>query len=290
MTDVPHADSSAPGSEPHPDEDAFEMHDELVQAIERADRAERALARTQGSFTMTVGQLVIDAGQSPRQLLALPFTLLRMRRSRRALRAQRRPKDSESAPLAPRDVTLLGNPTRVLLPRRTVTTDTRPSIVMIAPPAIVDAWRGEAHVSEALPHDAIALARALDPDAFVVHAHAGMPGSPWYPLGEPGEAARERVLVAVRESCERLGRPLVLLHDPVHAPGLDPFAGTCDLVLDVTVDDVAPASVLTAVAALSAGRAPQISSASRIKSATNGTSDRDSADLIREADEIGGER
>ena len=289
MTDLPPSDGSPNSSDPNPPADGFDQQDELMQAIERADRAERALARAQGSFTMTVGQLVIDAGQSPRQLLALPFTLLRMRRSRRAMRAQRRPGESESAPLTPRDVTLLGNPTRVLLPRRTVTTDTRPSIVMIAPPQVVDAWRADAHVSVALPHDATALARAIDPDAFVVHTQAGAPGSPWHPLGEPGEAARERILVAVRETCGQLGRPLVLLHDPVHAPGLDPFASTCDLVLDMTVDDVAPASVLARIRALDAA-APQISSASRLKSATNRTSDRESADLSREADEIGGER
>lgn len=247
MTEVPHADGSANGSEPNPEAEGSPLQDELMQAIERAERAERALARTQGSFTMTVGQLVIDAGQSPRQLLALPFTLLRMRRSRRAVRAQRRTTESTSTPVAPRDVTLLGNPTRVLLPRRTVTTDARPSIVMIAPPQVVEAWRVDAHVSVALPQDATALARAIDPDVFVVHAHAGAPGSPWHPLGEPGEAARERVLVAVREICGRLGRPIVLLHDPVRAPGLDPFAGTCDLVLDINVDDVAPPAVLARI-------------------------------------------
>lgn len=205
----------------------------LREAQQRADQAERSLARAQGSLAMTVGQLVVDAGQSPRRLATLPFTLLRIRRSRRAQRA-RQPKPSrELVMLQPRDLSLSINAERILLPRRVVVTDTRPSLVVIGPQAFVDALRAVAHVSVAVPHDAAALVRSLDPDAVVVHAHAGAPGTPWYPLGEPGEARRESLLVDVREVCHRLGRPIVLLRDRVHAPGLDPFAETCDLVIEL---------------------------------------------------------
>lgn len=233
-------------------EDA-DLEDLLEEALARADQAERALTRAQGSFAMTVGQLVIDAGQSPRQLLALPFTLLRMRRSRRATRASRPASSDAPVVLTPRDRSLTSSPSRVLLPRRAVTSDDRPSVVMIAPAPVVDSWRERAHASLALPHDASGLVRAIDPDAVVVHAHAGAPVSPWYPLGEPGEAVRERCLVAVRDTCRRLGRPIVLLHDPVRAPGLDPFAQTCDLVLDITVDDVTPAAVIAVIRTLGEG-------------------------------------
>lgn len=249
-----HGDESIDGTDSMVDGAGFgvdaDLEDRLEDALARADQAERALARAQGSFVMTVGQLVIDAGQSPRQLLALPFTLLRMRRSRRATRASRPPSIHAPVVLTPRDLSLVSSPSRVLLPRRAVTCDDRASVVMIAPAAVVDSWRGVAHVSVALPHDASALVRAIDPDVVVVHAHAGAPDSPWYPLGEPGEAVRERVLVAVRDTSLRLGRPVVLVHDPVRAPGLDPFAQGCDLVLDVTVDDTSPAAVLAAIGTL----------------------------------------
>ena len=287
MADSPYVGATSGGDAERFDDDAGL----LDEALERADRAERALARAQGSFAMTIGQLVIDAGQSPRRMLALPFTLLRMRRSRRAQRAGRPQASSEPFTLPARDLTLTSNPTRVLLPRRVATSDARPSLVVVAPPVVVEALRAAAHVSVAAPHDAAALVRALDPDAVVVHAHAGAPGSAWYPLGEPGEAVRERVLVDVRDACRRLGRPIVLLHDPVFAPGLDPFAATCDLVLDIAVDDTsAPAIIAAASTATATGPSSrsQISSASRIKSATNETFPRDSADLIREADEIWG--
>lgn len=236
-----------------PDGDA-DLLESLADARERADRAERALARAQGSFAMTVGQLVIDAGQSPRRMLALPFSLLRMRRSRRAQRAGRPPASADSIVLPPRDLTLMSNPTRVLLPRRVATADARPSLVVIAPPGVIAALRIEAHVSAAAPQDAGSLVRALDPDAVVVHARTGVPGSAWYPLGEPGEAVRERVLVEVRDACRRIGRPIVLLHDPVFAPGLDPFAATCDLVLDLTADDTAAPAIVAAIADLNQGR------------------------------------
>ena len=65
---------------------------------------------------------------------------------------------------------------------------------------------------------------------------------------------RERVLVEVRDACRRLGRPIVLLHDPVFAPGLDPFAATCDLVLDLTADDTEAPTIVAAIDDLSQGQ------------------------------------
>ena len=217
-----------------------DLLERLQQANLRADQAERHLARLQGSFTMTVGQLVIDAGQSPRRLMALPFTLLRMRRNRRALRARRSRPPTEESPIPLRDSGLGTNPGRLLLPRRVVTRDRRPSYVIIGPPRLSSLLDQRAHVSVALPHDAPGLVRALDPDAVIVHAHAGKEDGPWVPLGEPGEAVRESVLVAVRELCRTLGRPIVLVHDPTNAPGLTPFAGTCDGVVDVGDEERLP--------------------------------------------------
>jgi hypothetical protein len=133
-----------------------------------------------------------------------------------------------------RDVGLSTNPARVLTPRRTVTTDDRPSIIAIAPPEVIDAFGGFAHVSQAWPHDAVELVRALDPDGVIVHAHVGQPGTPWFPLGEPGEAVRERTLLEIRAMCERLGRPLLIVTDPSCAPGLTEFARGCDRSINVS--------------------------------------------------------
>ena len=214
--------------------------DRLREADARADQAERALARLQGSFTMTVGQLVIDAGQSPRRLLMLPFVLLRMRRNRRALRAMKASRPAKEPKVQLKDSSLGTNPGRLLLPRRVVTLDERPSYVVIGTPRLAGLLQPHAHVSAALPHDALGLVRALDPDAVIVHAHAGRENAAWTPLGEPGEAVRESVLVSVRDMCRKLGRPIVLLNDPVSAPGLAPFAATCDVVLDVAEEDRLP--------------------------------------------------
>ena len=211
-----------------------DMADVIASANERAERAELALARTQGSLPMTVGQLVIDAGQSPKRLLALPFTLLRIRKSRRAGRSRLAARPEPAVVMSGRDAGLSTNPARVLTPRRTVTTDDRPSIIAIAPPEVIDALRGFAHVSQAWPHDAVELVRVLDPDGVIVHAHAGQPGTPWFPLGEPGEAVRERTLLEIRAMCERLGRPLLIVTDPSHAPGLTEFARGCDRSINVS--------------------------------------------------------
>jgi hypothetical protein len=208
--------------------------DELQEAQVRAAQAERALARLQGSLTTQVGQLVIDAGQSPARLIALPFALVRMRRSRRQLRRRRSAQPVLSVDVAPRDVSLRWNAERLLLPRRTVTRDDRPTLVVIAPEPVAQALAARAHVSIAMPHDAASLVRSLDPDAVIVHAHAGPPGSPWFPLGTPGEAVRERSLIELRDVCRRLGRPIVLLSDPITAPGLTAFAETCDRDIDVS--------------------------------------------------------
>lgn len=245
------ADLNAFGSAESPDApldgfDGLDGLEDLEAALERADRAERALARLQGSFTMTVGRLVVDAGQSPRRLIALPFALLRMRRSRRQLRGRRAARPVRSFTPHLRDASLTHHAERMLVPRRALTTDTRPSLVVIGPPAFRESLAGSAHVSAAQPHDATALVRALDPDAVLIHAHAGRPGSPWAPLGEPGEAVREAVLVDVREACRRLGRPVVLLADPLTSPGLVAFAAICDRVIDVDDDD----RVLTLIADL----------------------------------------
>ena len=160
-----------------------DMADAIASANERAERAELALARARGSLPMTIGQLVIDAGQSPKRLLALPFILLRIRKSRRAGRSRLAARPEPAVVMSGRDVGLSSNPARVLTPRRTVTTDDRPSIIAIAPPEVIDALRGFAHVSQAWPHDAVELVRVLDPDGVIVHAHAGQRGTPWFPLG-----------------------------------------------------------------------------------------------------------
>jgi hypothetical protein len=89
-------------------------------------------------------------------------------------------------------------------------------------------------VSQAWPHDAVELVRALDPDGVIVHAHVGQPGTPWFPLGEPGEAVRERTLLEIRAMCERLGRPLLMVTDPSRAPGLTAFARGCDRSINVS--------------------------------------------------------
>jgi hypothetical protein len=222
-----------------------DMADAIEAANERAERAERALARTQGSLPMTIGQLVIDAGQSPKRLLALPFTLLRIRKSRRAGRSRLAERPEPAVVMSGRDVGLSTNPARVLTPRRTVTTDDRPSIIAIAPPEVIDALGGFAHVSQAWPHDAVELVRALDPDGVIVHAHVGQPGTPWFPLGEPGEAVRERTLLEIRAMCERLGRPLLIVTDPSCAPGLTEFARGCDR--SINVSDATSAQRLIAV-------------------------------------------
>jgi hypothetical protein len=133
-----------------------------------------------------------------------------------------------------RDAGLSTSPARVLTPRRTVTTDDRPSIIAIAPPEVIDALGGFAHVSQAWPHDAVKLVQVLDPDGVIVHAHAGQPGTPWFPLGEPGEAVRERTLLEIRAMCERLGRPLLMVTDPSRAPGLTAFARGCDRSINVS--------------------------------------------------------
>jgi len=211
-----------------------DMADAIAAANERAERAELALARTQGSLPMTVGQLVIDAGQSPKRLLALPFTLLRIRVSRRAGRSRLAERPEAAIVMSARDTGLSTNPARVLTPRRTVTTDDRPSIVAIAPPEVIDALGGFAHVSQAWPHDVVELVRLLDPDGVIVHAHAGQPGTPWFPLGEPGEAVRERTLLEVRAMCQRLGRPILIVTDPSRAPGLTEFARGCDRSINVS--------------------------------------------------------
>lgn len=217
--------------------DPDHLLDDLEATQERAAQAERALARMQGSFTMAVGQLVIDAGQSPRRMLALPFALLRMRRSRRRLRAQRASRPVRSFTPRTRDASLAVHAERVLLPRRALTADTRASLVVIGPSVFQASLAPRAHVSAAMPQDAAALVRVLDPDAVIIHAGAGEPGSPWFPLGDPGEAVHERVLIDVRDECRRVGRPIVLLADPVNAPGLTAFGGTCTRVLDVTDSD-----------------------------------------------------
>ncbi len=228
----------------------MDLLDELRAA---RDQAERALARAERSLAMQVGQLVIDAGQSPGRLFALPFTLLRMRRSRRTRRSRWASRVGlarggvEPVVLAARDLSLTRHPTRLLLPRRVVTTDGRLSLVVVGPPDIVEALGAEAHVSMAAPHGADTLVRTLDPDAVVVHCHAGRPGSAWYPLGEPGEAVREDVLIKMRDTCRSLGRPILLVHDPVSAPGLDAFAATCDLVLDLLVDDTTAPAIVAAI-------------------------------------------
>jgi hypothetical protein len=212
----------------------------LREADARADRAERALVRLQGSFTMTVGQLVIDAGQSPRRLIMLPLVLLRMRRNRRALRATKTSEPTQGSPASPRDISLRDRPKRLFLPRRVVTLDQRSSYVVIGPPEFVNMLRQRAHVSEALPHNALELVYALDPDAVIVHAHAGYEEGVWTPLGIPGEAVRESILVNVLHICRELGRPIAFVNDPTAAPGLTPFAETCDLVVDVGAEEQLP--------------------------------------------------
>jgi hypothetical protein len=218
--------------------DSFGHQADTADAIEaannRAKRAELALARTQSSLPMTVGQLVIDAGQSPKRLLALPFTLLRIRKSRRTRRSRLAKRPQPAVVMSGRDAGLSTNPARVLTPRRTVTTDDRPSIIAIAPPEVIDALREFAHVSQAWPHDAVELVRVLDPDGVIVHAHAGQPGTPWFPLGQPGEAVRERTLLEIRAMCERSGRPLLIVTDPSHAPGLTEFARGCYRSINVS--------------------------------------------------------
>jgi hypothetical protein len=62
----------------------------------------------------------------------------------------------------------------------------------------------------------------------------GQPGTPWFPLGEPGEAVRERTLLEIRAMCKRLGRPLLIVTDPSCAPGLTEFARGCDRSINVS--------------------------------------------------------
>lgn len=220
-----------PEEMPAPDPDLLEA---LREANARAEQAERSLARMQASFQMTVGQLVIDAGQSPRKLLKLPFTLLRMRRNRRSMRATKARRSTSESTDRSKDNRLSTNPGGLLLPRRVVTADRRPSYLVIGPPGLTRALDPHAHVSACLPHNAIELTRALNPDAVIIHAHAGHDGGAWAPLGEPGEAMRESVLLEVREMCASLGRPVVVVHDPTIAPGLTPFASTCDFVIQIS--------------------------------------------------------
>lgn len=223
-----------------------ELESELQEERQRALRAERSLAKLQTSLPMSVGQLVIEAGTNPRRLPRLPFDLLRIRRQRRRSREGRIVSDRDGAIQGRNRATKPKEALRLLVPRRVLTVDDRPSVLVIAPDVTVDRLERSAHVSRALPHDAGTLMETLDADLVVVDARVGELGSPWFPLGQPGEGRREQSLLALRGVCEQLGRPLVLVFDPTTSPGLIDFAHDCDVVIDPDEWDghVDPATLL----------------------------------------------
>ena len=208
-----------------------ELESELHEERLRAQRAERSLARLQTSLPMSIGQLVIEAGTNPRRLPRLPLTLFRIRRDRRRAREGRASIDPDVRTRRQDRASSTAGASRLMLPRRAITLDDRLSILLIAPDEAADRLRRTSHVSTALPHDASALMESLDADMAVIDARVGILGSPWFPLGQPGEGRREESLLSLKNVCVKLGRPLVLVFDPTITPGLIDFAEVCDVVI-----------------------------------------------------------
>lgn len=211
-----------------PHEDSRSESSITRQAVERAERAERELARTRQSAAYVVGSLLVKAARDPRRLLRLPRDLWRIWR----LRRHRRAASPSRAPTGGR-VDL--SATRLLLPRLgAAPPDGSLSIVGALSEATARAWSPYASVSAALPHEAAALVHAVDPDVVVIDTSASLSGESWAHLGDPAGVDRLLAARALVDAAHDMGRPVVMLRmtPPSHTVFLDRLAARCDLVVD----------------------------------------------------------
>lgn len=210
------------------------LESDVQRANARAERAERALERTQRSASYVVGNLLVRAAKDPKRLLTLPRDLWRIWKMRRSRR-----KSPDAAPAGARtrrDAVLDIDAPRLLIPRTSVAPATRGSLAVAGALShrTERAWAPYAAVSSALPHEAAALIEAVDADIVVIDTAAALPGESWAYLGDPAAVDRMRAAAALVDAAHAQGRPVVLLRTtpPSHTVFLSDLAARCDLVLD----------------------------------------------------------
>jgi len=204
---------------------------ELRQAQARAERAERELARTRQSAAYVVGDLMVRAAKEPRRLLTLPRDLWRVWR----LRRHRRPVARPATTAARTREVVDRDGQRLLIPRLACAPTGRSlSLAGAMSRATVRAWSPYASVSPALPHEAVALVEAIDPDVVVIDTSAALPGESWAHLGNPAAVDRLLAAGALVDAAHAQNRPVVMLRmtPPSHTAFLDGLAARCDLVVD----------------------------------------------------------
>lgn len=209
------------------------LQQELRKSEARAERAERALDRTQRSASYVVGNLLVKAAKNPRKLLTLPRDLWRIWR----LRGSRRTTSTSGAPARTRRDEILDlDAPRLLIPRTSVAPAAQRSLAIAGALShrTARAWWPYAAVSSALPHEGPALIEAVDADIVVIDTSAALPGESWSHLGDPSAVDRMRAAAALVDAAHAQGRPVVLLRTtpPSHTVFLSELAARCDLVVD----------------------------------------------------------
>lgn len=222
------------------------MRMELRAAQERAERAERQLARVENSTSMRVGRRMVEAAKSPRSSATLPRDVWRMWK----LRSQRRKGAAPNAPVQKaasglhRDSTNAATGSQLLNPRFGMVAPLgQLSIVAVTSDSTAATLAAYAAVTRVRPHDAARIMTMVDADLVLIDTAAAQAPSSWAHLGDPSATDRERALLELIDVAHSQGRPVVLVRsgDPSRSASLHALAERCDLVLTSSHGVDAPA-------------------------------------------------
>ena len=222
------------------------MRIELRAAHDRADRAERQLARVEASTSMRVGRRLVEAAKNPSSSATLPRDVWRMWR----LRTQRRKGTSPTPPaLQPasgpyRDSMNAATGSQLLHPRFGMVAPLgQLSIVAVTSDSTAATLAAYAAVTRVRPHDAAQIMSMVDADLVLIDTDASQAPSSWAHLGDPSATDRERALLDLIDVAHSQGRPVVLVRsgDPSRTASLHALAERCDLVLTSSHGVDAPA-------------------------------------------------
>ena len=222
------------------------MRMELRAAHDRAERAERQLARIEASTSMRVGRRMVEAAKNPSSTATLPRDVWRMWK----LRSQRRKGVSPKSPAEKaasgthRDATNAATGSQLLNPRFGMVAPLgQLSIVAVTSDSTAATLAAYAAVTRVLPHDAAQIMAMVDADLVLIDTAASQAPSSWSHLGDPSATDREGALLELIDVAHSQGRPVVLVRsgDPSRSASLHALAERCDLVLTSSHGVDAPA-------------------------------------------------
>ncbi|MCX6421778.1 MAG: hypothetical protein NT180_05355 [Actinobacteria bacterium] len=222
------------------------MRMELRAAHDRADRAERQLARIENSTSMRVGRRMVEAAKSPKSSATLPRDVWRMWKLRSQRRRGTAPKPLVQEPTSGphRDSMNAATGSQLLHPRFGMVAPLgQLSIVAVTSDSTAATLAAYAAVTRVRPHDAAQIMSMVDADLVLIDTAAAQAPSSWAHLGDPSATDRERALLELIDVAHSQGRPVVLVRsgDPSRSASLHALAERCDLVLTSSHGVDAPA-------------------------------------------------